>query len=61
MGNFLKVVFAAIIIVGLLVTFGSTFVLAFSHDAGSFTAALIGMALTALAGLGYKAADTRKA
>ena len=61
MGNLLKVVFAAIIIVGLLVTFGSTFVLALAQDAGSFTAALIGMALTALAGLGYKAADTRKA
>lgn len=61
MVNLVKGIFAAIIIVGLLVAFGSTFVLAFAQDAGSFTAAFIGMALTALAGLCYKAIDTRQA
>lgn len=61
MRNFLKYYFGAVSLIGLLVMIGAAFVLALAQDWGSFTACYIGMAISALGGLGLKALDQRTA
>lgn len=57
MDNLLKTFFIAATLIGLLVTIGAAFVLALAQDWGSFTACYIGMAISALGGLGFKLTD----
>lgn len=61
MDNLLKTFFVTAALIGLLVTIGAAFVLALAQDWGSFTACYIGMAISALGGLGFKALDQRTA
>lgn len=61
MDNFFKTFFIIAALIGLLVTIGSAFVLALAQDWGSFAACYIGMAISALGGLGFKALDQRTA
>lgn len=61
MDNFFKTFFIIAALIGLLVTIGSAFVLALAQDWSSFAACYIGMAISALGGLGFKALDQRTA
>lgn len=61
MNNLFKTVFIIAALIGLLVTIGAAFVLALAQDWGSFTACYIGMAISAIGGLGFKALDQRTA